>query len=313
MNLLVILSSAIPFVFSATVVQGAEDHSVHREHQDQQIEPSEEKQHEDHSAHETRTPQHDEHSLQPRGGHDGPTESELRHVPPPPPQHPMGDMSTERMIELMQMEDTAPVGMALIDQFEWREIDDADVILWDGQAWYGDDYNKAWFKAEGERLNGEYEGRTELLWDRIAARWWSVQAGVRHDFGEGPSRTWAAFGLQGLAPHWFEVEATIYVGDEGRIAARASVEYDLLLTQRLILRPELEFNAYGEDDSANGIGSGFSDGEIALRLRYEIRREVAPYLGVAWTRLYGDTADLARAAGRGEDDLQVVAGVRMWF
>ena len=257
--------------------------------------------------------QKDEHARQGHGNREGTTESELRHVPPLPPENPLEDVSKERMIELMQMEDTAPVGMVLVDQLEWREIDDADAILWDGWAWYGNDYDKAWFKTEGERIDGEYEGRTELLWDRIVSRWWSLQAGVRHDFSEGPSRTWAAFGVQGLAPHWFEVEATLYVGEEGRIAARAAVEYDLLLTQRLILQPEIEFNVYGKDDPANGIGSGFSDIEAALRLRYEIRREFAPYIGVAWTRFYGATADLARAAGEDEEDVQIIVGLRVWF
>lgn len=318
-----VLLSAIPLVFSATLVQGAEDHSAHRQPQEQQ--PDEEMQREDHSAHgaqaqdedhsahEPQTSQDDEQSSQAHGEHDGPTESELRHVPPLPPENPLGDISKERMVELMQMEDTAPVGMVLIDQLEWREIDNADAVLWEGQAWYGNDYDKVWFKTEGERVEGEYESRNELLWDRIISRWWSLQAGVRHDLSEGPGRTWAAFGVQGLAPQWFEVEATIYVGEEGRTAARASVEYDFRLTQRLIVQPELELNAYGKDDAANGIGSGFSDIEAALRLRYEIRREFAPYVGIAWTRLYGGTADSARAAGHDDDDLQFVAGLRVWF
>lgn len=333
MNRAAVLVSTIAFAGSAGLAHGAED--PHRQHQQHQAE--ENVQPEDHSAHKPATGEHDqsmqeapaqndehaghqmpaperpEHSAEGQGAQNGPTESELNHVPPLPPQHAMGDMSKERMVELMQMEDSAPVGMMLVDQFEWREIDDADAILWDAQAWYGNDYNKAWFKTEGERVDGEYEGRAELLWDRIVSRWWSLQAGVRHDFSEGPSRTWAAFGMQGLAPYWFEVEATVYLGEEGRTAARAAVEYDILFTQRLILQPEVELNLYGKDDPANGIGSGLSDAEVALRLRYEIRREFAPYVGVAWTRLFGDTADLASAAGHDSSDLQVVAGVRLWF
>ncbi len=225
----------------------------------------------------------------------------------------MHDVSNEEMIELMQMEDNAPYSMWLLDQFEWREIEDENALVWDAQAWYGTDYNKAWLKTEGERVGGAYEGRAELLWDRLLTRWWHMQAGVRHDFGDGPSRTWAAFGVQGLAPYWFEVEATAYVGEGGRTAARLSAEYELLLTQRLILQPEIEFDLYGKDDPRNGIGSGLADSEVGLRLRYEIRREFAPYIGVVWSRSYGETADLARAAGRDEDDVQFVAGLRAWF
>jgi copper resistance protein B len=225
----------------------------------------------------------------------------------------MGDMSNERMIELMQMEDDASVGMVLADQLEWREIDGKDAAMWDVEAWYGNDYSKAWLRTEGERVDSDNEGLVELFWDRIISRWWHVQAGARHDFGDGPSRNWAAFGVQGLAPYWFEVEATAYVGEQGRTAARFSAEYELLLTQRLVLQPKVELDLYGKDDLRNGIGSGLSESEVGLRLRYEIRREFAPYVGVVWSRSYGKTADLARADGHGDDDVQFVVGLRAWF
>jgi copper resistance protein B len=304
--------SAISCALCASVAHGAEDHSRHQPAVNQQDQSTQEPpaQNDGHAGHHMHVPHPPEHSKAADGT---PTESELNHVPPPPPEHAMGAMSNEQMIELMQMEDNAPVGMVLVDQLEWQQIDNADALLWEAQAWYGDDYNKAWFKAEGEAIDGEYEGRNELLWDRIVSRWWSVQAGVRHDFSEGPSRTWAAFGAQGVAPYWFEVEAAVYVGEEGRTAVRGAAEYDIRFTQQLILQPEIEFNAYGKDDPANGIGSGLSDLEVALRLRYEIRREFAPYIGVAWTRLFGETADLARADDRNDDELQFVAGVRAWF
>lgn len=296
-----IVLATICAAWSVGPAQAAEDHSAHQPAADP------------HAEHHSDAPAAREHSSEVHSAHDKPTESELRHVPPPPPQHVMGEMSNERMIELMQMEDDAPVGMVLVDQLERREIEEANAIAWDARAWYGDDYNKAWLKVEGERVRGEYEGRTELLWDRVVSRWWSLQSGLRHDFGEGPSRTWAAFGTQGLAPYWFEVEATVYVGEEGRTAARAEAEYEILLTQRLILQPDVEINLYGKDDPANGIGSGLSDAEIGLRLRYEIRREFAPYVGVMWTRLFGETADIARADGHDNNDVQFVAGLRAWF
>lgn len=311
MNRLLTLSSAVALALGTVAAWSAEDHSAHQRHQ--QGTPAAE----DHSQHQPQAQEEaaseSEHHAHHAPASDEPTESERQHVPPDPPQQPMHDMSNERMIELMQMEDDAPVGMVLLDQLEWREVDQKDALQWDAQLWYGNDYNKAWFKSEGERVAGEYEGEAELFWDRIVSRWWHVQAGVRTDFGEGPSRQWAAFGVQGLAPYWFEVEATAYVGEQGRTAARFSGEYELLLTQRLILQPKLEFQLYGKDDPENGVGSGLADAEIGLRLRYEIRREFAPYVGVLWTRSFGDTADLARAAGHDVDDLQVVAGLRMWF
>ena len=139
------------------------------------------------------------------------------------------------------------------------------------------------------------------------------QAGAREDFASGPPRTWAAVGVQGLAPYWFNVEATFYVGDSGRTAARIKAEYDLLLTQRLIVQPEAEVNLYGKSDPARRIGSGVSDLDAGIRVRYEFRRELAPYVGVAWRRLFGGTADQARASGGGTSDVQLVAGVRAWF
>jgi copper resistance protein B len=233
------------------------------------------------------------------------------HTPPDPPQHPMRDMSAEEMIELMDMDDGSPLLMLRADAVEWRGGDE-DQLSWDLNVWYGDDYDKVWFKSEGEVADDD-ETRLELLWDRVIARWWSVQAGIRHDLNEGPSRTWAAVGVQGTAPYWFEVEATAYVADEGRTALRVAVDYELLLTQRLILEPALELNMYGKHDAANGIGSGVSNSEIALRLRYEVKRELAPYVGVAWTRLYGDTAELARAQQMNVDELQWLLGLRAWF
>ncbi|EQD70574.1 Copper resistance B precursor, partial [mine drainage metagenome] len=126
---------------------------------------------------------------------------------------------------------------------------------------------------------------------------WDSTLGVRHDFGNGPGRNWAAFGVQGLAPYWFDIEATGYVGAGGRTAARFKAEYELLITQRLILQPEFEANLYGKPDPAWRLGSGLSDASLGLRLRYEIRREFAPYIGVVWQRVFGGTADLRRAEG----------------
>jgi copper resistance protein B len=224
------------------------------------------------------------------------------------------DMSYQEMARLMEMDDTRSFAQLLADQFEWRAGDGLDGPAWDVQGWYGNDYDKLWFKTEGVRLGSVTDdGRAELLWDRVFSRWWSLQTGVRHDFGDGPSRNWLALGVAGLAPYFFKIEATAYVGDAGRTAGRFRAEYELLFTQRLILQPEFELNAYGKDDPERHIGAGLSDLQLGLRLRYEIRRELAPYLGVAWVRRLGKTEDLVRASEEDPSVLQVVAGIRFWF
>jgi copper resistance protein B len=225
----------------------------------------------------------------------------------------MDGLSHERMMELMDMDDAAPFGLFALDQLEWRTHEGEDVAAVEVQAYYGTDYHKAWLEAELEREQGEESGRVEALWDRIVSPWWSVQAGMRHDLSDGPSRTWAAIGMQGLAPYFFEIDAAFYVGEQGRTAARFAAEYEWLFTQRLILQPEIEVQAFGKDDPENGIASGLADVEIGLRLRYEIRREFAPYVGIHWERKLGNTADLVREAGDDASELQVVAGVRLWF
>jgi copper resistance protein B len=240
--------------------------------------------------------------------------SEAAHVPPDPPQHPMGDLPYPQMAAMMQMDDRGRTGTLLLDQLEWRNTADGNSAVWDAEGWYGGDYNKVWVRSEGEHVGGKTQGaRADLLWDHTIARWWSLQAGGRQDFGGGPGRTWAALGVQGLAPYWFNTEATFYVGGQGRTALRLKSEYELLFTQRLILQPEAEANLYGKSDPARQQGSGLSDLEIGLRLRYEIRREFAPYIGVVWERQFGGTADRVRESGGNPSDVQLVAGLRAWF
>jgi copper resistance protein B len=236
------------------------------------------------------------------------------HVPPDPPQQMMGDMTYKEMVSMMQMDDTHRFGKVMLDQFEWRDAQEGAAGAWDAQGWYGGDYNKLWIKTEGERVGGlTHNASVDVLFDRVVGRWWDAQGGIRQDFGRGPARTWAALGLQGLAPYWLDAEATFYVGEEGRTAVRLKADYDLLLTQRLILQPYGEVNIYGKSDAEREVGSGLSDLELSLRLRYEVRRELAPYLGVGWFKRFGSTADLARAAGEGSDEVQLVAGLHIWF
>jgi copper resistance protein B len=212
-----------------------------------------------------------------------------------------------------EMNDEARFGRILFNKFEYAKGDGEHGQSLDGEAWYGNDYDKAWVKAEGERSGGHLKSlRTEALWDHTFATFWSTQLGVRHDSGGGASRNWAAFGVQGLAPYWFETEATAY-WSAGTLGARLNARYELYFTQRLILEPEVEANLYSRSDPARGLGSGLSDLQLGLRLRYEIRREFAPYIGVNWQRNFGDTADYAGARGERNKTAQIVAGVRIWY
>lgn len=203
----------------------------------------------------------------------------------------------------------------LFDELEYtRTRRGRSGLAWDAQGWVGTDYNRLWVKTEGERTGGTTEdGRIEFLYSRPVAAFWDLQAGLRHDFGQGPKRDWLAFGVQGIAPYWFDVEATAYVGSAGRTALRLKSEYEFILAQRTFLTPSVDANFYGKSDPGRGIGSGLSDVSAGLRLRYEIRREFAPYIGVNWTKRFGNTADIARSAGEPVVDRQLVVGVRAWF
>jgi len=239
---------------------------------------------------------------------------ETDHVPPPPPEHPMAPMSEAEMTDAMEMDDDAMLAMLKLDRLECADTDEGVAIAWKLAAWAGGDTDKVLLRSEGEHVDGDVEyADAEVLWDHAIAPYWDSQLGVRRDFGQGADRTWAAFGVQGLAPYWFEVGATAYVGDAGRSALRLEVDYDLLLTQRLILQPRFEINAYGKDDPAARIGSGLSDAAVGLRLRYEVLRELAPYVGVEWTRRFGRTADIVEAEGVDAQDVQWVVGVRVWY
>lgn len=214
----------------------------------------------------------------------------------------------------LRLADEHNFGSLLVDRLEWNYTRDGNSTAYDTQAWFGRDYNRLVIKAEGEVAHGKLEeARTELLWGHAIATFWDTQLGVRYDSGEGPDRGWLAFGVQGLAPYWFEVDAAAYVGDNGRTALRLGAEYELLLTQKLVLQPRIEVNAYGKSDIERGIGSGLSEAQTGLRLRYEFTRQFAPYIGVERASKFGKTASLARADGEKAGETRWVAGVRFWY
>lgn len=202
------------------------------------------------------------------------------------------------------------------DRLEYQTGEGNEKFLWDVQAWVGSDYNKIWFKSEGTWLLDPEkfdEAETELLYSRNIAAFWDLQIGMRHDFKPDPDRTFAAFGLEGLAPYWFEVEATAYISEDGDISAGFEAEYDLLLSQKLILQPRFETSVAVQEVEKYGVGRGLNDIELGVRLRYEIRREFAPYIGVSWSRKLGETKDLAQDEGEDTDVISFVAGLRVWF
>lgn len=214
----------------------------------------------------------------------------------------------------LRLADEANFGALLIDRLERNHSKHGSATAYDAQAWFGRDFDRLVLKADGEYARGRVqEARTELLWGHAVAPYWDVQAGLRYDSGGNQSRSWLAFGLQGLAPYWFDVDAAFYVGDEGRTALRLAAEYDLLWTQKLIVQPRIEIHAYGKDDPAREIGRGLSNGAVGLRVRYEFSRQFAPYVGVERTSKWGRTGDIADADGQPRHETRWVAGVRFWF
>lgn len=212
------------------------------------------------------------------------------------------------------MEDDPLLTMLVVDQLEIRNGEGKSPLVWDAEGWAGKDLHKFWVKTDGEYVDGQIEeAELQALYSRAVAPFWDLQLGWRRDIRPTPQRDWLAFGLKGLAPYYFDIDTALFIGDNGRTSARLQAEYEVMLTQRLVLVPEIEMNFYGKDDSATGTGSGLSDIEAGLRLRYEVRREFAPYIGVNWTRLYGQTADYAREEGDDTDDVQFVFGIRLWF
>lgn len=206
--------------------------------------------------------------------------------------------------------------LLMADRLEATEQDSADALQWELQGWLGYDAHKLWFKSEGNHdrsTNDTEDAELQLLYSMAIAPYWDVQAGLRHDDGAAGTRSYAAFGVLGLAPYWFETDAALFLSEAGKWSARLEVEYELRFTQRLILQPRLELNYALSDDAAAGVLQGFNDTSLGLRLRYEVLREVAPYIGVEWWQASGATATALRRAGDDASEARVVAGFRLWY
>ena len=202
---------------------------------------------------------------------------------------------------------------AILDQAEGR-LGAEDNFHWDAEAWMGTDTHRLWLKSEGELGNGEVdEGEHEILYARPISTYFDVQAGARFDIDARPGRAWAALGVEGLAPNFFHVTATAYASDRGHFAAKFKASYDLLVTQRLILQPSVDVDLYSKVDPKRGVGSGFSALDIGLRLRYEVTRKFAPYIGLTYEKKLGQRGSLAALEGERTDLMRVVLGIRSWY
>ncbi|HEX8444956.1 MAG TPA: copper resistance protein B [Allosphingosinicella sp.] len=207
------------------------------------------------------------------------------------------------------------VGKLLVDRLEARIRDGRDGYAWDGQGWYGGDIDKLWVKTEGEGAVGGAVEQAEVqaLWSHAIGPFFDLQAGARYDLRPRPDRAHLVLGVQGLAPYWFEVDAAAFLSAKGDLTARVEAEYDQRVTQKLILQPRVEFDLAAQDVPELGIGSGLSTAELGLRLRYEFKPQLAPYVGVEYERAFGGTADFRRAKGEDAGGWSFLVGLRAWF
>ncbi|WP_298671590.1 copper resistance protein B [uncultured Sphingomonas sp.] len=241
-------------------------------------------------------------------------------APPPPTDHyadryfPATDMSRARMA-MMHEQGGQALYQVMFNLAEYQARRGRDGYRWDGEAFVGGDINRLWLKSEGAGVlrDGVESAEIQALYSRAIGPYFNLQAGVRHDFQPRPTRTYATVGFEGLAPYMFEVEGALFLSNKGEVLGRLEGYYDQRLTQRLILQPRVEFNLSAQDVPELRLGSGLTDAELGLRLRYEVSRQFAPYIGVSYEAKTGRTADFARADGKDPATTSFVAGVRFWF
>ena len=224
-------------------------------------------------------------------------------------------MAAKRQTALIAEHGGMTTGRILIDRLEVQARKGRDGYAWEGDAWFGGDYDKLWLKSEGE---GDIRGRlgsaeVQALWSRAIRPFFDLQVGVRHDIRPQPDRTHLAVGIQGLAPYWFEIDAAAFLSTKGDLTARVEAEYDQRITNRLFLQPRVELDLAAQDVPEVGVGSGLSAAELGLRLRYQFVPEFAPYVGVGYERSFGDTARFARSAGEDVGGWSFLLGLRAWF
>lgn len=308
------------------------DHGQHQAHGQHQGHAGHEQEADPHAGHQPQPDPHAGHDMQdPHAGHARPQDEHAGHgstpappvAPPPPsafsgPAHAadriFGDAVMAQAREELRHEHGAMTASKfLLERLEAR-VGEEDGWLLDAQAWWGGDIDKLWLKSEGEGTFGErIEVEVQALWSHAIDPWFDLQAGVRQDVRPGPDRTHLVLGLQGLAPYWFEVDGALFLSDEGELTARLEAEYDLRITQPLILQPRVEIELSAQDVPELGLGAGLGHAAAGVRLRYEVEPEFAPYVGLEYERAFGDTADFARASGEEAGGWALLMGVRAWF
>ncbi len=206
------------------------------------------------------------------------------------------------------MEDDPLRSIVTIDKLD-RAYNDEGTIGWDINGWIGYDIDKIYLYSEGEKTQGgSAESENQLVYSKAITPFWDIQYGVGYDKTETNSQTWGVIALQGLSPYFFETRGALLIGDKGQVGLRFETEYEALLTQRLIATPSISANVYSKDNVNMGLGKGLSNITAGMRLRYEIRREFAPYIGVEWSKNFGNTADISPL-----DESYAIAGIRVWF
>ncbi|MBA2918052.1 copper resistance protein B [Sphingomonas sp. MAH-20] len=292
---------------SVAMPAAAQDHSMHGQH----------------GGHDTPAATQDHSMHGQHGGHDmpaAPVPAAEAKAPPVPTDHyadrffPIAEMGRARHAMMKEMGGRS-FYQVMFNLAEYQARKGSDGYRWDGEAWFGGDIDRLTLKTEGEATarDGVDSAEVQALYSRAIGPYFNIQAGIRHDIQPGPARTYATVGVEGLAPYWLEVEGALFLSDKGDLLARVEGYYDQRITERLMLQPRVELNLAAQDVPANRIGAGLSNAELGLRLRYEIAREFAPYVGVSYERKLGHTARFARAAGDDVSETGLVLGVRFWF
>jgi len=309
---------------SAVAAEPAHDHSAHAPV------PASPNPHAGHTMPEEAAPAADPHAdhqipaapkadADPHAGHDMPATAQATEPEPPTDFAADHIFGAEAMYasrtQLYREHGGEPTYKILLSTAEYAAARGHDGYHWEGEAWYGGDLNRivAKSKGEGSLDDGLKHAEFQLLYSRAISPYFDLQAGIRHDFEPKPSRTYAALGFEGLAPYWFEVEGTAFLSEKGQVSANLSVSYDQLVTQRMVLEPRAELKIAAQNVPELGMGSGLSQTEVGLRLRYDISRQFSPYIGVSYERKVGNTGDLARLAGEHVENTRFVAGLRAWF
>lgn len=252
----------------------------------------------------------------------GATDAEqIGNAPPPPvPTDHAADriFPGERMTKARAMllqEGRFQTSAVFVDRLEYHAVDGSDGYAWKGEAWTGGDIDRFVLASEGEgNVGGTVENaELRLLWRHAVNPWFNMELGVRHDIRPTPQRTYAVAGIEGLAPYWIAVEGQLMLSDKGDAHARIEANHDMRITQRLILRPEVEANFAFQDVPELGIGAGMADMGLGARLRYQVTPRFAPYVGVQWERKVDKTADFARVAGEKFSGTSLVMGIHAWF